>query len=246
MPALRYLLPSILLIIAGSALAAQSGRVALVIGNGAYTKIQALANPVNDASDMADKLAGLGFSVTKLVDAKLSDMEAAQRKFAQDAKSASLRLFFFAGHGVQADATNWLIPTDADIKEDYELKLKAFSAQGILDGLKSAGPGVNIVILDACRDNPFKASSRSAGASRGLAVMGISGSLIAYATAPGFTAADGRGRNGIFTEALLSRLDSPGVSLQEIMTNVAADVVAKTKGGQEPWKQATSPRWSTS
>jgi uncharacterized caspase-like protein len=218
-------------------LAAQAGRIALVIGNGAYSKIQTLANPANDASDVADKLAGLGFSVTKLVDAKLADMEGARQKFAQEAKSASMRVFFYAGHGVQSEGTNWLIPTDADVKEDYELKLKAFSAQAVLDGLKSAGPGVNIVILDACRDNPFKASSRSAGASRGLAVMGVSGSLIVYATAPGQTAADGSGRNGLFTEALLARLDSPGISLQEIMTNVAADVVDRTKGGQEPWKQ---------
>ena len=174
------------------------------------------------------------------MDAKLTDMEAARRKFAEDAKSASMRVFFYAGHGVQSDGTNWLIPTDADVKEDYELKTKAFSAQEVLDGLEAAGPGVNIVILDACRDNPFKssASSRTLGASRGLAVMGISGSFIVYATSPGKTAADGSGRNGVFTEALLNRIDSPGLSLYEIMTHVSADVQDKTKGLQEPWIQA--------
>jgi uncharacterized caspase-like protein len=164
-------------------------------------------------------------------------MEKARRDFAADAQGAGLRLFYYAGHGVQSEGSNWLLPIDADVKEDYELKTKAFSAQSVLDGLESAGAGVNLVVLDACRDNPFKAVSRSAGASRGLAVMGIRGSFIVYATAPGSTAADGSGRNGLFTECLLSRLDSPGLSLQEIMTNVSADVVAKSVGRQEPWKQ---------
>ena len=219
------------------ALGAQEGRVALVIGNGAYANVHRLANPANDAADMAAKLEGLGFGVTKLVDATLPGMLKAQRDFADAAKGAGLRLFYYAGHGVQSEGQNWLLPVDADVKEDYELKTKALSAQLVLDGLKAAGQGVNIVILDACRDNPFKASSRSAGASRGPAVMGTSGSLIVYATAPGSTAADGKGRNGVFTQALLGRLDSPGLSLQEIMTNVAADVAAATKGAQEPWKQ---------
>ncbi len=219
------------------ALAAQEARVALVIGNGAYAAVPKLGNPANDAQDVAAKLTELGFKVTRLADAKLADMLKAQRDFAEGAKSAGMRVFYYAGHGVQSEGQNWLLPVDADVKEDYELKTKALSAQLVLDGLKAAGQGVNIVILDACRDNPFKASSRSAGASRGLAVMGTSGSLIVYATAPGSTAADGDGRNGLFTEALLSRLDSPGLSLQEIMTNVAADVVERTKGAQEPWKQ---------
>jgi raffinose/stachyose/melibiose transport system substrate-binding protein len=234
---LRGLALAVILTGLGAAIVAQGSRVALVIGNGAYSRIPTLSNPANDANDVAAKLADLGFNVTKLVDVKLADMETARQKFALDARSASMRLFYYAGHGVQADGTNWLIPTDADVQEDYELKLKAFSAQAVLDGLKAAGPGMNIVILDACRDNPFRERSRSAGASRGLAVMGISGSLIVYATGPNSTAADGSGRNGVFTEALLERLDSPGLSLQEIMTNVAADVVERTKGAQEPWKQ---------
>ncbi len=214
-----------------------AGRVALVIGNGRYATVPRLDNPPNDAADMADKLKSLGFSVTTLVNASLADMEKARVKFAEDAKGASMRVFFYAGHGVQSDGTNWLIPVDADVREEYELKLKAFSAQAVLDGLRAAGTGTNVVILDACRDNPYKASSRSAGASRGLAAMGTSGSLIVFATGPGSTAADGQGRNGVFTAALLQRLDSPGVSLQEIMTNVAADVVGATAGKQEPWKQ---------
>jgi len=223
-------------------LPAEGRRVALVIGNGAYVGVSRLDNPSNDANDMAAKLATLGFSVTKLVDADLLKMEGAESSFASDAKNATIRLFYYAGHAVQSDGINWLLPVDASIKEAYELKAKAFSAQEVLDGLKDAGPGINVVILDACRDNPFKSSARSAGASRGLAVMGISGSLIVYATAPGSTAADGTGRNGVFTQALLGRLDSPGVSLQEIMTNVSADVADITKGSQEPWIQANLTR----
>ena len=233
----QRIIVALALVAALSPLGAQEKRVALVIGNGAYASVPKLDNPPNDAQDMAAKLTGLGFSVTKLVDAKLADMRKAQHDFADAAKGAGMRLFYYAGHGVQSEGQNWLLPVDASLREDYELSTQALSAQLVLDGLKAAGSGVNIVILDACRDNPFKAVSRSAGASRGLAVMGISGSLIVYATAPGSTAADGGGRNGLFTEALLSHLDSPGVSLQEIMTKVAADVVGKTKGAQEPWKQ---------
>jgi uncharacterized caspase-like protein len=236
---IRKFLPILGVLLLAAQFLCADGRVALVIGNGAYGAVPKLANPANDAVDVATKLEGLGFSVTRLVDAKLADMEKARQKFADDAKTASMRFFFYAGHGVQSDGTNWLIPTDADVKEDYELKIKAFSVQAVLDGLKASGPGVNIVVLDACRDNPFKATSRTVGGSRGLAVMGTSGSLIVYATAPGSTAADGKGRNGVFTQALLGRLDSPGVSLQEIMTNVAADVADLTKGTQEPWIQAS-------
>jgi len=220
------------------ALFAQSEkRVALVIGNADYKYVKALDNPANDANDMAASLSELGFSVTKLVNADFASMEKARRDFSTDAQGAQLRLFYYAGHGVQSEGNNWLLPVDADVKEDYELKTKAFLAQSLLDGLEAAGTGVNVVILDACRDNPFKATSRSAGASRGLAVMGIHGSYIVYATAANSTAADGSGRNGLFTECLLKRLDSPGLSLQEIMTNVSADVMAKSNGRQEPWKQ---------
>jgi uncharacterized caspase-like protein len=234
---IRMIAPIAVLAALTTSLGAQEKRVALVIGNGSYASVQKLANPANDATDMAAKLEGLGFGVVKLVNATLAEMLKAQRDFADAAKGAGLRVFYYAGHGLQSEGQNWLLPVDADVREDYELKTKALSAQLVLDGLKAAGPGVNIVILDACRDNPFKAVSRSAGAGRGLAVMGTSGSLIVYATAPGSAAADGDGRNGLFTEALLGRLDSPGVSLQEIMTNVAADVVGRTKGAQEPWKQ---------
>jgi uncharacterized caspase-like protein len=217
-------------------------RIALVIGNGAYRAVPKLSNPANDAQDIAAELKELGFTVTTLVDADLASMEKARRDFSDAAGSAQVRLFFYAGHGVQAEGTNWLLPVDADVKEDYELKTKAFSAQALLDGLEAAGAGVNIVVLDACRDNPFKASSRSAGASRGLAVMGIKGSLIAYATAPGQTAADGRGRNGVFTEALLTELASPGKSIQELMTSVIARVSDTTGGQQTPWMNVSLPK----
>ena len=160
-------------------------RVALVVGNGAYTApgIPSLSNPPNDANDVAAKLQGLGFSVTKLVNADLADMEKARVAFAAAAKGADIRVFYYAGHGLQSeDGSNWLLPVDAAVRESYELKTKAFSAQEILDGMQAAGAGVNVVILDACRDNPFRATSRSAGASRtaGATTSGSASSLAEF------------------------------------------------------------------
>ena len=118
------------------ALFAQSEkRVALVIGHADYQYVKALDNPANDANDMAASLSELGFSVTKLVNADFASMEKARRDFASDAQGAQLRLFYYAGHGVQSEGNNWLLPVDADVKEDYELKTKAFLAQSLLDGL---------------------------------------------------------------------------------------------------------------
>jgi uncharacterized caspase-like protein len=136
-----------------------------------------LANPANDAVDIAAMFEELGFKVTKLVDANLNFMEAARRDFAEQARGAAFRIFYFSGHGVQAEGQNWLLPVDADIKAYYERNQRAFSAQAVPDGLKAAGPGINLVILDVCRDNPLcragcwycthrRARHRTEGASR--------------------------------------------------------------------------------
>ena len=140
----------LLALFAGAAFAQglPGARVALVIGNGAYASVHRLSNPANDADDMAAKLESLGFGVTRLVDAHLADMRKAQRDFAESAKGSGMRVFYYAGHGVQStDGQNWLLPVDASVKEDYELSTQALSAQLVLDSLKAAGTGVNIVIL---------------------------------------------------------------------------------------------------
>lgn len=143
----KTLLAFVVLLGIAAVLPAEGRRIALVIGNGAYSGVPKLDNPANDANDMAVKLAILGFSVTKLVDADILKMEAAESSFANDAKNATIRFFYYAGHAVQSEGVNWLLPVDALIKEAYELKAKAFSAQEVLDSLKDAGPGINVIVL---------------------------------------------------------------------------------------------------
>ena len=188
---------SLLLLSAGGPADAQERRVALVVGNGAYQKLAPLRNPANDAEDTAAALAKLGFDVVKVVNGSYARMMDAVETFGRRLKGADAGLFYYAGHGVQSAGVNYLLPVDADISEEYQLRFKAPSADYVLEAMNTAGSKLNVVILDACRDNPF-ASFRRAG--RGLAVIGNAppGAVIVYATDPGKAAADGRGRNGSF------------------------------------------------
>ena len=192
-------------------------RFALVIGNAAYKTVGALKNPVNDASDMATTLKNLGFKVDLLKDANLDDMETAVVKLGQKLGQSpgSYGFFFYAGHGVQSSGTNYLIPVDADIKNEAFLRSKALAAQEVLDTLQLSGNGLNVVVLDACRDNPF---SWARSTNRGLSVVGNqpTGSLIAYATSVGSVAQDGTGRNGLFTSQLLKNLQTPGLEISAV------------------------------
>jgi hypothetical protein len=209
-------------------------RVALVIGNAEY-KSSPLKNPVNDATDMAKKLETMGFKVRKLVNANQVEMKKAIREFGSDLKKGGVGLFFFAGHGMQVKGVNYLIPVGADIMEEDEVEDQAVDANLVLKKMQSADNRLNIVLLDACRNNPFARSFR--GGERGLAQMDApSGTLISYATAPGMTAADGDGRNGVFTKNLLTTLDKKGnLELAQLMKEVAKGVQSDTKKGQVPW-----------
>ena len=208
-------------------------RVALVIGNGGYAD-SPLRNPVNDAKDMAAKLRGLGFDVTLLTDAGQRKMEDAIYAFDRKLGSAALRLFYYAGHGMQVSGANYLIPVDASVRAEHDIKYEAVHAGRVLDGMAAAGPGVNILVLDACRNNPFARSFRSS--SRGLARMDApSGSMIVYATSPGDVAADGNGRNGIFTKNLLDNIDRKGLTLEQVFKRTGRGVMRDTNGGQVPW-----------
>ena len=176
-------------------------RVALVIGNSHY-KQSPLANPVNDARAVAKALAESGFAVTKKEDLGLKDMHIALRDFGDALRHGGVGLFYFAGHGVQVKGRNYLIPVDADIEREDEVIYSSLDASQVLDKMESASNRLNIVILDACRNNPFARSFRSAAG--GLAQMDAPvGTLIAFSTAPGSVASDGRGENGLYTQHLL-------------------------------------------
>jgi formylglycine-generating enzyme required for sulfatase activity len=203
-------------------------KFALVIGNGAYTGsgMSRLTNPVNDANDITSVLQSLGFTVEKVLDGNLDQMESSimRLKNRLSVSKNSYGFFFYAGHGVQSAGVNYLIPVGASIPSENSLRDRAVSVQFMLAELNDAGNELNIVILDACRDNPF--SWARSGGSRGLAMVANqpADSIIVYATSAGSTAADGEGRNGLFTGQLLNQLKTPGLDIKEIFDNTGAAV----------------------
>ena len=218
---------------AGATAIAQEHRVALVIGNGDY-KSAPLRNPVNDARAMASALRGLGFEVLTGENLGRKAMLQKLREFRDRLGRDSIGLFYYAGHGVQVKGQNFLIPTDAAVRSEAEIDEESVNLVHLLDRLDEAKNAINIVILDACRDNPFARSFRSAA--RGLAqVDAPTGTLIAYATAPGRTAADGDGANGVYTEEMLRVLRTPGLKVEDVLKRVRAGVVQRTNGLQTPW-----------
>lgn len=214
--------------------AAPSQRLALVVGNGAY-KEAPLKNPVNDALDMAKVLEESGFAVILKTDADRRTMDEAIQEFGKKLMNGGVGLFFYAGHGIQVAGANYLIPVAAVIESEADVRYNGVDAGYVLGKMEDAGNEVNIVILDACRDNPFGRSFRSGV--RGLAKMDSPrGSLIAYATAPGALAADGvEGRNGIFTKHLLRYLSEPGLKVTDALDLVRVAVVEETDKQQVPW-----------
>jgi WD40 repeat protein len=213
-------------------------RLALVIGNSGY-KTGPLTNPVNDARAMAVRLQQLGFSVVKKENASREEMMAAVRDFGAPLANGGVGLFYYAGHGVQSKGANYLVPVDADIRNEDELSTRAYNANEVLEKMDSAKNRINVVILDACRDNPFARSFRSG--SRGLAGMdqAPSGTLVAYATSPGSTASDGLGANGLYTEQLLQAMNEPGVKLEEVFKRVRVGVKERSEGKQLPWEMSS-------
>ena len=215
-----------------------SERVALVIGNAAYQHAP-LRNPVNDATDLARALREQGFTqVIQVNNADLNGMRRALRDFREALVGAELGLFYFAGHGAQFQGENYLIPVRSRIDAAVDLDIEALGAQQVLRQMESAGSRVNVVILDACRDNPYPAAARSG--SRGLARVETvtGGSLIAFATAPGQVADDGAGRNSPYAAALLNYLGEP-LPLTEFFNRVGFAVTESTRGRQVPWYQAS-------
>lgn len=230
--------------VAASVAAADEGgsgaRVALVVGNGAYEAVPALPNPHRDAMLLAEKLRRLGFVVIEAVDVDLAGMKTALSQFGEAATGADAALFFFAGHGVQAQGRNFLLPISARVQNRQDLYREALLLDLVMTELAAARPRVNIVILDACRDDPLAAiegeATRSLGGQQGLAtVRGPTGTLIAYATAPGEVALDGDGENSPFTSALATWIDEPGLEIGPLMRRVRQDVMETTGDRQVPW-----------
>jgi len=213
---------------------ANQARTALVIGNSDY-RSSPLKNPVKDATDMAAELRKLGFSVTRLLNATQSQMRKAIRQFGRSLKKGGVGLFFYAGHGMQVKGVNYLIPIEAGIEEEDEVQDFAVDAGMVLRKMQTAENRLNMVFLDACRNNPFARSFRSS--QKGLAQMDApSGSMISYATAPGKVAADGTDRNGTFTKHLLSQLKtSDNIELAQLMKRVGKGVQNETGKKQVPW-----------
>ena len=217
--------------------AANELRVALVIGNSAY-KESPLANPVNDAADIANALQDAGFKVILRRNANTRDMRQAIREFGTELRRAQVGLFYFAGHGIQVKGNNYLVPVGSDIETEADAEDLAIDANYALRTMEEAQVKVSIVILDACRNNPFARSFRSA--SRGLAQMSAAaGSFIAFATAPGSVAADGKGRNGMYTKHLLASLSQPDTNLLQVFQRTRAGVVTETGGKQTPWESTS-------
>jgi hypothetical protein len=217
-------------------------RIALVIGNAAYSgSLSPLENPVNDAELIADALKSVGFDVISLHDASQKEMKRAIAEFgaaiAAGGKDVT-GLFYYAGHGLQVGGTNYLVPVNAEIAREGDVDLESVAAGSILKQMELAGATTSIVILDACRNNPLARGFRSA--SRGLARMDApNGSFLAYSTAPGDVAADGEGRNSPFARALASEMKKPDQAIEITFRNVRIQVMNETSQQQVPWDSSS-------
>jgi len=228
----------LVLIYPSSLVAATEQRVALVIGNGAYGS-GPLKNPVNDATDMAATLKRMGFSVILKTNARFKDMDSAIREFGRRLSRSEVGLFYFAGHGIQVGGVNYLIPTGANVEKEEDVRYEAVDAGRVLAEMSHANNGLNIVILDSCRNNPFARSFRSE--TRGLAVIGHvpKGAFISYATSPGDVARDGDGRNSPYTKALMQHMKKPGLPIETVFKKVRQTLDSETGGKQIPWESSS-------
>ena len=214
-------------------------RHALVIGNGAYDDAP-LANPTNDAEDMAEALAALGFEVSQLKNASLREMKEAIRLFGEKLEQGGVGLFYYAGHGSQVDGVNYLIPVRARIEKESDIEFEGVDTRFILKEMNARGGRPKILILDACRDNPFEKAWDRSSSMKGLAQMiAPKGFMIVYATAPGSVAKDGEERNGVFTAFLLKHIATVDTTVESMLKMVRNDVVAETNGFQIPWNESS-------
>jgi len=212
-------------------------RVALVIGNAAY-KSSPLANPVNDATDMAKSLRALGFDVVERTNITIKQIGRTLRAFRTKIKPGDVALVFYAGHGLQINGENYLPAVDADIVGEDDVPNQSLSTRQIMDVLADSKSSMNLVFLDACRDNPYARSFRSS--TRGLSRENApSGTLLSYATRPGSVAADGTGRNGLYTSVLLKAMEEKDQPIELLLKQVVSGVFQASNGSQEPWMEGS-------
>lgn len=215
-------------------------RLALVIGNGNYTGAGALKNPVNDARSMKTALEDLGFDVLKYENCDQRMMKRAIDEFGKELGNYDIGFFFYAGHGLQVKGANYLIPVDAQLQNENDVEYDCVRADRVMAKMETANAKTNIIVLDACRNNPFERSWARSTNGNGLAFMNApQGSLIAYATAPGNTAADGEGSNGLYTSALLKHIKTPNVGIETIFKKVRQEVIKESNGQQTPWESTS-------
>jgi hypothetical protein len=213
-------------------------RVALVIGNSVYQHTGFLKNPVNDASDLAKKLSLLNFDVSVTTDADLKTMVDYIARFKDTLIGTDVALFYYSGHGIQVKGENFLIPIDADVQREDDIQYKAVNVNDVLDKMEEAKTKLNLVILDACRNNPFPTGYRSA--TRGLVNMNApSGTLLIYSTSPNNVAFDGDGRNGTFTKHLLRFVNQPNLEVALMLRRVRSAVMQETNDQQVPWENGS-------
>lgn len=224
----------------GPRMTLEEKRVALVIGNASYRTWSPLENPVNDARAMSDTLRRYGFEVITAENATREAMRDALRRFGNALADGGVGLFYYAGHGTQAYGENFLIPTDADIVDEVDIRSAGISLQDVFARMDRADNHLNVVILDACRVFPIRRSTRSGGNEGLTRVTAPSGTLIAYATAPNQVAKDGDGKNSPYTKNLVATINEhPGLKLEDLLKAVRAKVRSETGGKQEPWIESS-------
>lgn len=215
---------------------AAEDRVAFIIGNGGYPKSLALKNPLNDATAIEKQLSSLGFETKSYKDLKVAEVSGLRQQMESRLKRNSVLFFYYAGHGVQIDGRNYLLPVDASVNDGDKASQESLYLGDVLHAIERMRPKIAVVILDACRDNPFKDQKNSPTAKQGLArVDPPTSTVVFYATRPGGTAQDGDDENGVFTKALLQEMVKAEQPLEVVFRRVSTSVFKATKSEQEPW-----------
>jgi uncharacterized caspase-like protein len=228
----RCLLALVCLAGAGGAWAQK--RVALLIGNSAYA-VAPLVNPANDAADLATALKARGFETVVALNTTKRDINSRVRAFADQITPGTVALFYYAGHGMQVRGRNYILPVDAKVQNEGDVVEQGVEIDAVLQRLEGKGAAINLVILDACRNNPFTSAKGS-----GLAAVDApKGSLVAFATSPGKVALDGKGRNGVYTKHLLANLNAPGMRVEDVFKRVRVGVTEESQGQQVPWENTS-------
>jgi hypothetical protein len=215
-------------------------RVALVIGNGTYQKVPALPNPLHDAQDVSDALKRLGFTVNTVTDADFDTFRRSLLEFGRRALKADMAVFYYAGHGVEINGDNWLLPIDVALKHEIDASAEAIDLRSAMQAVSSAKT-LGLVILDACRNNPFRSSMASSNSTRRVEIPGLApvepsdNVLVAYAARDGTVAKDGAGRNSPYTQSLLRHVETEGLEIDFLFRNVRDDVIAATGNEQQPF-----------